>query len=164
MVPDRMPAPRRCCPRYTSRWLFTVPLLGDRLVFILVIWQRRSGTDESGAGRGCFATFPLPHHGGFPKTAFPYAVPAACPVGPWSLGWGPWSLGWGEWSLGWRMIPGVEGMVPGIAPRDRSPVLEAAQCRSSKPKVGQSRFSGSSQRSDPSQNLLEPSMPQFPKL
>ena len=89
--------------------------------------------------------------------------------GPWAGGHGPWaggewSLGWGEWSLGWRMIPGVEGMVPGIAPRDRSPVLEAAQCRSSKPKVGQSRFSGSSQRSDPSQNLLEPSMPQFPKL
>lgn len=48
-------------------------------MFILVIWQRRSGTDESGAGRSCFATFPLPHRRGFPKTAFPHAVRAACP-------------------------------------------------------------------------------------
>lgn len=81
LVPNRMLAPCRCCPRYTSCWLFTAPLLGDRLVFTLVIWQRRSGADESGAGRSCFATFPLPHWGGFPKTAFPCAVPAACPGG-----------------------------------------------------------------------------------
>lgn len=85
LVPNRMLAPCRCCPRYTSRWLFTAPLLGDRLVFILVIWQRRSGTDESGAGRSCFATFSLPHCRGFPKTAFPHAAPAACPGGLWSL-------------------------------------------------------------------------------
>ena len=90
-------------------------------MFILVIWQRHSGTDESGAGRSCFATFPLPHRRGFPKTAFPHAVLAASFVGPWSLGWGsdPWDGG---------TIPGIGGAIPGTDPwcwRQRSAKQQA---------------------------------------
>lgn len=79
-------------------------------MFILVIWQRHSGTDESGAGRSCFATFPLPHRGGFPKTAFPHAVPAACPGGP----LGP---GMGEETSGMGNGPWDGGVTPGMGER-----------------------------------------------
>ena len=170
-----MLAPCRCCPRYTLCWLFTAPLLGDRLMFILVIWQRHSGTDESGAGRSCFATFPLPHHRGFPETAFPYAVLAASFVGPWSLGWGsdPWaggaipgmrerSLGWGNDPWDGGAIPGIGRAIPGTDPwcwRQRSAKQQAQGG------AGQVFWVLPAIRSIA--NLLghvRPLLPQFPKL
>lgn len=117
LVPNRMLAPCRCCPRYTSRWLFTAPLLGDQPVFILVIWQRHSGTDESGAGRSCFATFPLPHRRGFSQDRLSSRCPCCLPwgaPGPWDGGRDLWD---GKWALGWGNDPWDGGMMPEMGKR-----------------------------------------------
>lgn len=79
-------------------------------MFILVIWQRCCGTDESEAGRSCFATFPLPHCRGFP--GLPLLVLSLLLVlwgpGPWGGGMildGETTPGTGEPSLRWGGDP-----------------------------------------------------------
>lgn len=152
-----MPAPCRRCPRYTSCWLFPAPLLGDQPVFILVIWQRSCGTDESEAGRSCFATFSSPHCRGFPGP--PLLLLSLLLVlwgpGPWDGGTildGGTTPGTGEQSLQWGDAPWDRGVITGIRVviLEQIPGTGGSAIESSLPKVGHSRFPGSSQLSETS--------------
>lgn len=78
-------------------------------MFILVIWQKHSGTDESGAGRSCFAIFPLPHCRGFSQDRLSSCCPCCFPCGALVPGMGGAIAGIGgaipavgERSLGWE--------------------------------------------------------------
>lgn len=83
-------------------------------MFILVIWQRCRGTDESEAGRSCFATFPSPPHcTGFPGLPLLLLSLLLCPVGALLPGMGEQSL-MEKQSLGLGNDPWDRGVIPGI--------------------------------------------------
>lgn len=111
-------------------------------MFILVIWQRRCGTDESEAGRSCFATFPLPQR--FSRSASPRVSLLFVLWGP-----GPWdggaildgetipgveeqSLQWGGDPWDEEVIPEIRVVILGQIPGTGGSAME-----SSLPKVGQ---------------------------